>query len=684
VLNDVVTGVTIAPGNSGGPCINLATGSVIGLNTYVPLGGGGSDMLNYSGVCAIDKAVELFPQLRWYPHGAHMTAEQHLELANMLLTTGRVRGARMELERALEEEDALSLDQRASLYWLCALVCNRRGDYDGFLEWRARSFELEPDFFPAASNVALSLAGDNRIDQALEICDALVRAEPASWSRRHVRADALRQAGLHSQALAELEQAAALAPSEQPDLVLMRGEVLAASGDDEAARTTFEHGAEAAPHHLGLRLALAEHLAACGETSAAAIAYRALVNDFPTSRESLAAFGRFKRDHLLQAEDALNALCQAIGNSMDAGQFAADLMVEASELATATHGQEQVGLILALVLFEEYPGWRARAHQLLGESWEALGVASLAAVHAGCATADGGTLPVRVPLLMPSDVVLMAVSSYPSELVLDVLDVASLGFALDLRSVEQLVAQAPQARDHIPLLLVSTMRDQMAGTGALGASVEVAFLDKVSVDADGSHAPITFRNTSAVPLTSLIVRKAYYDEHSNELYASQGLLATRDPVLRPGAERSLDFRFNSWAELEAAGVPRERVASFSVSVVSARNASYLEQIRIVGGVSESGYRLSLVNQSLFTIKRVVLRCDYQLESGQPVVDARGLPVFSTSVIEDVTLPPSSQLDGVVIPEWTDPGHVHGLGAVLPSDADVRLTPALVDVVLSIS
>ncbi|MHC4813645.1 MAG: trypsin-like peptidase domain-containing protein [Planctomycetota bacterium] len=663
ILDDLLTDATIASGNSGGPCISLVTGGVIGLNTYIPLDHQGRRHA-YAGVCLIDYALQHFPQLRWYPKYKRMNAEQHLELGGMLLAIGNVRSARKEFELAIRDEESLSFEQQARLCWSMALLESREGNDEGFRKWRRQCLARDRNFLDAAASNAIDLAYGRKFGDAIAVAERLQREHPDNWYPIYVTARIHRIAGRHQEALRQLQAAEQAAGGFEPAISVLRGRVYVDAKKHEAAHKELQLVLKRHPDCVDARLAIADSLARRGDTAGADMEYRRAVDTHGNHAHVHATHGRFLRDRMKRDKDALDAMYRASVIAIQRNENASSTIIEACKLATKVQGERQTGIVLAQVLHSRWPARRLQAHALLADLWASLKVANLATIHGRCA----GRNTKMLPLLKQADVVLMGRTGYAPGLTQDVFRRSSLDFTVDGKTLKAL-AGAGMSSSTLRLVLLKSIVDQMSGSSALGRAVDVKLTGKVQASGKYPWVICSFQNKSGLPLAKLMVRKTYYDKNKKVLWRSEGPLVTRDPVLRPGQTKTLQFQFNSWKTLQKKGI-RDRVKSFGVQVVSARSADFLDRIKVVGKRTGSGFEFTVVNPTVFTVGKMTLRCDYQWRSGRPIANSKGLPIAAYTDVPSVVVGPGKQSGRRILKSWGTVSHARKLGGVITEGQQV--------------
>ncbi|MCB9868790.1 MAG: serine protease [Planctomycetes bacterium] len=676
-LDQITTDATIAPGNSGGPCIDLHTGGVVGLNTFIF----GQSLYSYSGVSAIDHALARFPQLRWYPRGRRMTAEQHLELAGMLSTAGNLHAARKELEICLGRADDLTLEQQAETYWQLAMVCRAENDYTESRKNRDECLKRNPLHLQAALDKALSLRFGTKHAEALEMLSRVEQQNADDWSVALTRAKVYESAKKFPDALAELKRAEELSRSAEPSVFIERGRLLARTGKHDEALSAYRRALQVAPHDEEAAIAVAQHYERQKDSSSAAIEYQKLLSLHPDSPSAYAARARFlskstdSKDRSQAVDDALSALFLEWASGSSGGDhldLAAGLCAKEKSLAS-------VATTLAQLLHRAGGYRKYTAHRILADSWKTRGISLLERVHRG-ALLFGTKLTVS-----EAAVEVMIRAGYSPDLLEDTLRFHSLDFAVDGSTVARLEKVPGFQKQHLRPILNRSMRDQLGSTTALGGAVKVEFNGKVNAQGIVPHAKLVFTNLAHVPLGEVEVRRTYYGTNNKVLWSTNTSMASTLGVLEVGKKREVTFYFDSWKSLDAKKL-RTQIKSWGVRVVKARNSAYLDAIRVVGRIEQGVYKVHLVNNSLFRLREVELGCSYvTTDTPQRTIYGRGFRPFNPrTMIRDLNLDRGKTSGVYRVPSWPVTLDVlRKNGAVVPAGKNVRPVPKIEDVKLQL-
>ncbi|MEM6673410.1 MAG: trypsin-like peptidase domain-containing protein [Planctomycetota bacterium] len=681
-LDDLLTTATIAPGNSGGPCISLVTGGVIGLNTYRPVVGDQS--YDYAGVCLIDHALDQFPQLRWYPRRGRVRAHHHLELGAMLLKAGKVEASRRELDRAREKIDELTEEQEAALYWQLALVASRMEEWPEFRDWRDKCLAANSTHLDASASRFESLLAAGSFGEALALLTEMERQRDDWWLRSN-RARVHAKAGKYGSAFTTLDDAATEFPADAARIALSKARIFLEVKNTEKARDELNRALKIDPDLIEARIELASLYVQEGKPGAAQIEFHELVTRYPDDPQTHVARARFLRDGGDSA-DALDGMLRAIFLEWEAGGAMEPILEEAVALCGASDELIPTGIELANVLSASGEQWVDDANDALAAMWTNRGRDDLAQLHFASGGAYAG------PLMTYEAFESLIGAGYSAELMASLLDSSSLGFNLEASSLAALFSDPSVDQSLLVALVGRFLLDQAEGSESLAGAVQLEFTSQVEFLQGYPVASIRLENQSArnssgpgVALTSIVIRRSYLDESGSVLWSTEGPLVTRDPILRSGGAKELRFAFNSQDELEKKGIAN-RVATYRLEVISARNADYLDQLRISGQVTQGGYRVQIQNNSLFSIASVDLRCDFLISGSQaPVRDGAGQPFSAFEILERVQIEAGDQTEWILVPGWpTDVETLRRQGATPPVGQQVLIRPTVRDAGLALA
>lgn len=471
-------------GSSGGPCVSLVTGGVIGLNSFgmdVQLdtrSAALNDLIKYHGVVPIDAAIREFPLVctpGLNPQGTGLDFLACLELSKHFLGCGSFAAAEKIALRAvsLEPQQAIARSRLGDCRFELAL----EHEHDG------RSAEAKTAFAATRKAYEEALARDARLATALNACARLelhlgrlqeadtfaaraTEADPEGWEGHLLRADiALRQSQPDA-ALRHVAQARRAVGGLLVNPHMTAAAIYVAKRDLEHARAEWQEAARISPVHLPARLGVASYFEAVRQTDAALAEYRRILDDFPENGEVLGRIGLCLNGAGRTAE-ALNYFqrsiqrCQAAAETPDPSvlMFLGDALLQRPDSVEAVP-------VFTLYLFHHRRGpWAALANLKLADIHAQHQARGLASAHARLAeqTANPGNDVLQAArrhapaqLSLEEIKALAGVLQYPPSLAAEIVAASPLGFRLDETQVLAL------QREGIPEPILRAMLESLS------------------------------------------------------------------------------------------------------------------------------------------------------------------------------------------------------------------------------
>ncbi len=677
-LDQITIDATIAPGNSGGPCIDLRTGAVIGLNTFVF----GSSLYSYSGVSVMDHALRRFPQIRWYPRKRRMKAEEHAVLGAMLRVAGHFRSAKKELELAVRGAAELTVEQRAEVEWQRSLVERDDGWALRSHRYRRTCLRLNPNHYGAALAEAASLAARKKFAQALEILDRIAAIQRNDWLVHVSKAQVYRLAHRYPEALEQLQRASEKAGGVEPAIELAKGRTLLAMGRSSEALAAFLQAKSIAPRDERASLSIARFFEGKKDRSSAAIEYQRMLTQNPESAAAHLARARFRASSTdaAQRKAALDDMLNAVFLEWKSGRSGATYLEAAAHYCTKVPGQTRLGITLAQLLHRTGASRHITAHWILAALWKLRRNPDMSRLHRRRGLVLGAAAPATTAKMVST----MIASGYSPDLLQDTLSSSSLAFHLNMKTLKAFKKIAGFQKLHVRSLLWRTRLDQMTGSRALANGLVLK--QKLFLGKNSPYALVTITNPTNVPLTGIRLRHYYKDAKKKVLWSARGPANLgRNPILEPHASRTFTFRYDNWKVLDAKKI-RSKIHYYGLNVEQARNADYLKAIRLVGRVDKGVYKVTVVNQSLFRLRRVSMTCEYQIvgQTKSVVLDRNRRPFIRSARISNLNLPRGSTSATYRVPSWpTTITALRKAGALPPRGKNVRPLARLQDVTLQL-
>ncbi|MCU0727465.1 MAG: tetratricopeptide repeat-containing serine protease family protein [Planctomycetes bacterium] len=659
-LDDAVVDITINQGNSGGPCVHLRTGGVIGLNTRIVLAAGivgaQAQKLEYGRVCLADHALRIFPQLRWYPKDRSLRPVEHVELAAILMSRGNHRAAESELRLAEQGEAELDAAQRARLWQLRSRHAAETGQQEAAGEYLLRALDADPKNVSTLSDLAIRNAAPAVFDRAASYLHRLIQLRPDSFSTYFTAAEVYRLAGRRREALSSVKRAIDLGGGYDPAVHRLKAFVHQEAGELDAAAAAYEDALAADPADWLAKVSLGNLFAGKGDLAAAQSWYaRALAED-PDEPLVRQGYGDLlAREDVGREGDAAEQYAAALRLHEEKGTIPPASLLEAVAvlgIERNTAGDEELrgrALAASLLLYRNHPLARGAAHRFLTHYWEGRGAPDLATAHRAAGDPELGTT------LTLDEVSATVEAGYPPELLEDLFTATSVNFPLNDK-FQQAFQSDSWVQAHIDAVVRRDVRDMVEGSAPLARDLlTVEPEGYLLMTGEGPHGVWEITNNGEVPITSVMLRFDYEDPDGNVVWGGEKPLASAFLPLLPGESERAMLLYHSFEELAAHGLTAENIHRITTTRIRARNAFFLAGVTVEGGYKPEGYVFTIANRGEFILRSPRVLCFFVREDGTRIVNpARSdTPVTEARAFEGVEIAPGTSSVELTVSDWSD-------------------------------
>ncbi|MHC4937435.1 MAG: trypsin-like peptidase domain-containing protein [Planctomycetota bacterium] len=363
-IQSIFTDAAITHGSSGGPCVSLVTGGVIGLNTFgQPIERGASgrgpdlnDLVNYFGVVPIDTCLQEFPLVCDLGRDRDLSDLGYgdcFELSRLVAGAGAWRAATQLAEEAARREpaspDALWLQAwtRWQKLWQEADEKGKKvaaADVSQAIAAYEAALKRDPGHPPALQSLAYLCMDNGREDDAVRYADMAIREKPDRWGFHDMRAWASIRKGRYAEAVRHADRAKELCANTYPEPSITAGVAHYANKDYSAGHKAYENAAKVHPRNLRARIGVARYYEYRSQVNQALAEYERILEDFPDNAQVLARMG-YAANAAQRLADACSYYDRAVRAYESGGERPPDWAFEGYLKALEKRKQNAAGLV---------------------------------------------------------------------------------------------------------------------------------------------------------------------------------------------------------------------------------------------------------------------------------------------------------------------------------------------------
>ncbi|MBI2900466.1 MAG: trypsin-like peptidase domain-containing protein [Planctomycetes bacterium] len=271
-VETVIIDAVLQHGNSGGPCVDMETHSVIGLNTFFP--SRENEMTEtFGGVIPVDAAFEFFPEIVCYPESvdAKFGAADYLALAGQFLAQGLTKPALRQIGRAFAKKMNVPMSGSwgESLKTIDDAIARKPEFPEGFaltgdllavfgLEELAKTcYEIAIEQDGKNVRALMGLAGVDR-EQAVECFTRVIAIRPKDHRAYLCRARAHLKANKLDEAEADAKRACECCGDLYVEPYCLYGEILYTRKRYDEGATKYEKAVQIDPRNVSARFGLVD------------------------------------------------------------------------------------------------------------------------------------------------------------------------------------------------------------------------------------------------------------------------------------------------------------------------------------------------------------------------------------------------------------------------------------------
>jgi len=497
-VQSLFTDARFTHGSSGGPCVSLVTGGVIGLNSFGmpiqldPRMAHLNDLINYNGIVPIDDAVREFALVctpGMNPEGTGLDFLDCLDLSKYFVSVGSFKTAEQLALRAvsLEPQQAVARMRLGECRVQLALEELAGGDHDtaaalfaaarkAYGEALARD-PRQPDALVAFAQLELQ---QNRLPEATDLATKATAADPKDWQGHLLLADIGLRQSRFDEALQHVDKAKVVTGGLIVNPHVSAAQIYTAKKEFENARKEWAQAARISPVYLPARLGVAGCFELAHQADQALAEYHRILEDFPENGEVLGRIGLCLTGAGRTAE-AADYFMQSVIRCGRANRppdesvlmYLGDALLQRPESSEAAP-------VFALYLFHYRRGqFAAIANLKLADIHAKHGSPGLASAHARMALELGNAPEVAraaqqypaAPLALTDIQAMIGVLQYPMALAVDIIASSPLGFAIQGDEQLQQLQQSGMPPEILQAILSSlSQHPPMIGSAGMGVA----------------------------------------------------------------------------------------------------------------------------------------------------------------------------------------------------------------------
>ena len=643
-IDRLLIDATINGGNSGGPCVNLKTGGVIGLNTYTPSSLGDRKKLDYGGVVGIDYALELFQQIKWYPKNNILNAKNRMFLANLLLEEKNNYSAYNELKRAGYAKWTMTTSQKSVLNYLWAKYYLNIKNYKQH-EYYLKQAVLDPKNRLANKAMAFLKAQKTLYTDAHKYINLNINNNPGNYLNYLDQAQLYRMAKNQASAQVSLDKAIEKGGDFSSNVHLTKGLIYFDQKNYAAAINSFKVAAEKTPSDTNIRMWIPRTYTKMNRIADAQTELVKVFNKYPNDPYVL----QYYANHLIEqkstkVKDIASYLIKSYDTYLYLKQpYPYELLKNLATLGKLSTYYYINTVVAGADIIRLYPEKSKDAHAYLSDYWkfkkgtyfyslDKLSAQRIADAHAYMAGKI--TTP---PSLQFNDFTKMLYVKYKHVIFEDLLKKVNLGFKVDT-SISQKMKNLKW-----PLNLQNLINNKGKSSGSnsftslhdqrktAGKNITYKFIGNIDISNKlGPNANMSIENKNAFPVTNVKYKVDYFGDNGKLLTTQFRFVDTPFLPIKAKGKASGTVFFHTWTFLKKYGVTSKTLRRMTVSPEYASDATMLKNIKISNVTVDSStwdLKFNVANNNPFDVNFLRIKCYYTDKNGKVLTNYINRPFF---------------------------------------------------------